>query len=118
VPLSSVQVREMDQRSVVLTTYSGMAAGVGSLRVSTSPDGAEDRVALHFGAPGSRCLLDIPPARLDVLARSWDGTTYRYALPPGAWSPSDGAASFLEHKPMTASPAAADDRHGVKDTTR
>lgn len=79
----------MDRRGVIVTTHSGAAVGLGTLRVSVAVDGGAPRVDLHFETPSMRCILGIPPSRLDQLQRTWDGNSYRYSLPAGdkVWLP-------------------------------
>jgi hypothetical protein len=85
----------MDHRDVVVTTHSGAAVSLGSLRVSTAPDGGGLRIDLHFETPAMRCILGVAPVRLDALAASWNGRAYHYALPPGdrVWMPQEAPAS-------------------------
>jgi hypothetical protein len=80
----------MDRRGVIVTTHSGVAIGMGSLRVSDVL-GEFLRVDLHFETPSMRCVLGVPAVRLESLALTWDGAAYRYSLPSGdkVWMPQE-----------------------------
>jgi hypothetical protein len=88
------QIREMNKRGVIVVTHSGLAVGMGRLEVSAATDGGGLRVDLQFETPSMRCILGVPAPKLETLARSWDGASYRYSLPPGdkIWLPPEDAA--------------------------